>query len=52
MCTERLVLILLLFVAILPVTECNFSMSTDSGDLIAGTRDVNNFETIALSGLG
>jgi hypothetical protein len=52
MSKERLVLIPLLLMAILPVTECKFSMSTDSGDLISWTRDVKNFETIALSGFG
>ena len=52
MSKESLVLILLLLVAILPVTECNFSMSTDSGALITWTRDVKNYDTIALSGFG
>ena len=52
MCKKRLVLLLLLLVAILPVTACNVSFTRGSGDLITETRDVSGFDSIDLSGFG
>jgi hypothetical protein len=52
MCKKRLFLVLLLGVAILMVTACNANIVKGSGDLITETREVSNFDSIALSGSG
>ncbi len=52
MCKKRLLLVLLLLVAILSVTACDANFVRGSGDLITETRDVSNFDSIALSGSG
>jgi len=49
---KRLVLVLLLLVAILTATACNTRVIKGSGDLITETRQVSNFDSIALSGSG
>ena len=51
MCKKRYLLVLLLLVAILTVTACT-SIIKGSGNLITETRQVSNFDRIALSGLG
>jgi len=52
MCKKRLPLLLLLLVGILSVTACNASVARGTGDLITETREVNNFDSISVSGSG
>jgi hypothetical protein len=52
MCKKIMFLVLLLSAAILLVTACNANVVDGSGDLITETREVSNFDSIALSGSG
>lgn len=49
---KRLIVVLLVGVAVLMVTSCNLNAVRGSGDLVSETRDVSNFDSIALSGSG
>jgi len=52
MSKHRLIFILLVSIAILAVTACDANIVRGSGDLITETREVSNFDSIALSGSG
>jgi hypothetical protein len=52
MCKKKLFFVLLLSVAILLFTACDANIVKGSGDLITETKEVSNFDSIALSGSG
>jgi hypothetical protein len=52
MCKKKLLIVLFLSVAVLAVTACNANIVRGSGDLITETKEVSNFDSIALSGSG
>jgi predicted small secreted protein len=52
MCKKRILLVLLLFGTIFVVTACDANIVRGSGDLITETKDVSNFDSIDLEGMG
>ncbi|MBC8507766.1 MAG: DUF2807 domain-containing protein [Chloroflexi bacterium] len=52
MCKNKYLSVLLLLAIMLTVAGCNAGLVRGSGDLITETRQVNNFDSIDLSGVG